>query len=135
MYPSYNQPVMPMGYQSVTPQPSATAPLSIVHGKDIALSYPSQIGTSSYFLDDNEPFLYKKRLDNNGNVVEFRKFHLEEVIEEEQKPVDTGNFATKDDIAGIYAAIEALKDSITPKDAPKYNGKYKGGNNHESSPR
>lgn len=113
-------------------QPNAIAVISTVHGKDVALSYPSQIGSTSYFLDDSEPYLYKKRVDNNGNVVEFRTFELTEKIEEAPKPVDTNSFATKDDIAGIYSAIEELKKSMTQR-PNTYQGKK--GNSHESSTR
>lgn len=117
-------------------QPSAQASLSIVHGKDVALAYPSQIGVPSYFLDDALPYLYKKRLDNNGNVVEFRKFRLEEEIEEPPKQFDASNFATKEDITGIYNAIAELKNSIV---APvRFNNGQNNGkkvNNHEPSSR
>lgn len=112
-------------------QPNAIAVISTVHGKDVALSYPSQIGSVSYFLDDTEPYLYKKRVDNSGNVVEFRTFELTEKIEQKPQPVDTSSFATKDDLAHLYSAIEELKGVMTSR--PNYNQK-KGGN-HEPSTR
>lgn len=116
-------------------QPNATASLSIVHGKEVALSYPSQLGVPSYFLDDSQPYLYKKRLDANGNVVEFRKFRLEEEKDEPQVPIDPSKFATKDDINGIYNAIAELKNSMMQQQVPpRFNNKGKK-DNYESSSR
>lgn len=119
----------------ISVQPNATAALSIVHGKEVALSYPSQLGVPSYFLDDAQPYLYKKRLDANGNVVEFRKFRLEEEIDEPQVPIDPSKFATKDDINGIYNAIAELKNSMMQQPSqPRFNNKGKK-DNYEPSTR
>lgn len=113
-------------------QPNAIAVISTVHGKDVALSYPSQIGSVSYFLDDTEPYLYKKRVDNSGNVVEFRTFELTEKIEQKPQPIDASSFATKEDLANLYSAIEELKGCITSR---QNNYNQKKGGNHESSTR
>lgn len=118
-----------------TVHPNATASLSIVHGKEVAMSYPSMIGMASYFLDDSQPYLYKKRLDNNGNVVEFRKFRLEEEIDKPPVQIDPNNFVTKDDLNGLYQAIADLKSSIATQKPIPNQFKVKKESNHESSPR
>ncbi len=116
-------------------QPNATASLSIVHGKEVALSYPSQLGAPAYFLDDSQPYLYKKRLDANGNVVEFRKFRLEEEIDERAVQIDPSKFATKDDINGIYNAIAELKNSMMQHPVPQRFNKKGNKDNYEPSTR
>lgn len=131
-------PVTPQQYNYQTPmvqqsqQPQSDLSFTWVRGREFARNCPMAPNTSKYFMDEQEPYLYKRTVDGSGRTSEFIVTRLE--VEEETRPEDTmpqmaANFVTKDDFS---SAINELKDMITGmSNKPAYNSKQpynKGGN-------
>lgn len=73
--PYYQQPVYTPPVVTPAPQPVATGEekfIVINGGKNAALSYPTAPNRTVFFLSEQMPFVYKKTLDQNGNIAEFK---------------------------------------------------------------
>lgn len=98
-----------------------------IQGKEAAKAYPVGPGMTILFLDDQNPYIYRKSTDKDGRTIEFKVFRLEEEIE----PDDVSNFATKDDLNSLSNSIEELKSLLLSQkyQQPKpYQGKKVNGN-------
>lgn len=124
-----------MNYQTSMPQqtPMQTQPdlsFTWVRGREFARNCPMAPNTSKYFMDEQEPYLYKKTVDANGRTSEFIVTKL--TVEEEKRPEtqqaapSNQNFVTKDD---FNMAITELKNMISGMNKQTFNKPYnKGGN-------
>lgn len=79
-----------------------------IQGKEAAKAYPVSPNTTVLFLDDQNPYAYRKTTDRDGRTIEFKVFRLEEEIE----PEPTSMFATKDDLNSLQGSIEELKSLL-----------------------
>lgn len=96
-----------------------------IQGKEAAKAYPVAPSTTVLFLDDQNPYAYRKATDKDGRTIEFKVFRLEEEIE----PEPTSNFATKDDFNALSSSIEELKTLLLNQKYQKpYQGKKVNGN-------
>ena len=129
---------MPPTYPQATiqqPQPQMPANQFVyIQGKDAAKAYPLSPNTTLLFLDDQNPYIYRKKTDKDGRTIEFKVFRLEEEIDTPE--IQESNFATKDDLAAlsgsIFDAINDLKGMI--RSNKPYGGK-RGQYNGESANR
>ena len=111
--------------QSQTPQMQDNR-FVYIQGKEAAKAYPVSPNTTVLFLDDQNPYAYRKTTDRDGRTIEFKVFRLEEEIE----PEATSNYATKDDLNSLAGSIEELKSLLlSQKYSQKpYQGKKVNGN-------
>ena len=122
-----NQTAMP---QQTPMQPQSDLSFTWVRGREFARNCPMAPNTSKYFMDEQEPYLYKKTVDANGRTSEFIVTKL--TVEEEKRPEiqqtspSNQNFVTKDD---FNMAITELKNMISGMNKQTFNKPYnKGGN-------
>ena len=93
--------------QSQTPQMQDNR-FVYIQGKEAANAYTVSPSTTVLFLDDQNPYAYRKTTDAMGKTIEFKVFRLEE----EMEPEPTSNFATKDDLNTLAGSIEELKSLL-----------------------
>ena len=97
-----------------------------VQGKEGAKAYPTAPGVTLLFLDDQEPYVYKKVTDKEGKTAEFKTYKL---VEEVDGEVDEGAMAvTKRD---LWQALDDLRTEIEPR---LFNPKYKKRENTNGKP-
>ena len=96
---SYNYP----SYQ-VLQQPQTG--IQWVHGKSEAKAFPVPAGTSALLMDMTSEVFYIKSVDTSGMPQPLRTYEYHEVIT--AQPVETTQFATKDDIAAINRRLDGL---------------------------
>lgn len=85
-------------------------------GKEAAKAYPLAPERTCFFLDDQEPYLYRKTTDKFGKTIEFKSFKLEEEPDDEVYGPEA-NFVTKDDFNNftnsINNTLNELKSMMT----------------------
>ncbi len=89
-------------------QPQQNNTFIYIQGREAAKAYPVAPGRTVLFLDDQNPYIYRKTTDNVGRTIEFRVFRLEEELE----PEPSSNFATKDDLNSLQGSIDELKSLL-----------------------
>lgn len=116
----------PNNMQALTPQMQDNR-FVYIQGREAAKAYPVSPNTTVLFLDDQNPYAYRKTTDRDGRTIEFKVFRLEEEIE----PEPTSMFATKDDLNSLQGSIEELKSLLLQQKYPQpkpYQGKKVNGN-------
>lgn len=98
-----------------------------IQGKEAAKAYPVAPEKTVLFLDDQNPYAYRKTTDREGKTVEFKVFRLEEEVEIEEMPVNA-NYATKDDLSNLQNSIDELKALLLQSKKP-YSPKPRRDNN------
>lgn len=127
MYPNFNQqpfnfgtqPAMPYlpNYTPQQPQQNIVQPASsnvnwiYVNGMDGAKSQIVQPGATGWMMDNNEPVIYVKTVDNMGTA-SLKAFRLTEISTSE-RTMDDSTYVKKDDMDGILSRIKALEDVIS----------------------
>lgn len=118
--PMWNMPQMPQ------PQAQQNENAFIwTQGKESAMAYPMSPDKTLLFLDDQKPYVYKKRTDREGKTVEFRTYELVEVTDQNNS-TDASSYVTKDEFAVLSKQFEELKSSIQQRNT-SYNKNYKKG--------
>lgn len=134
----YYQPQMVQQLQnqiqpSTPPQPQRDNMFVWVQGREGAKAYPVAPERTMIFLDDQEPYVYKKRTDKEGKTSEFKIFKL---VEENEQPentiskapiqyVDTETFSNFS--RDVSNTLNALKDEIHKLQDKSYQRYDKGG--------
>ena len=118
-----------MQLQQSQPQQCPCNMLIYSQGKEAAKAYPMAPERTGFFLDDQEPYLYRKTTDKYGRTVEFKSFRLEEEPEEEVvSPVS--NFVTRDDFnsfaSSINDTLSELKSLMSQNKPKHYNNNNQG---------
>lgn len=107
-----------------------------IQGREAAMAYPISPNTTLIFLDDQQPYVYKKKTDQEGKTQEFKVFKLveeipnQELVQAQPESMDTSIFATKDDFNSLSKAIEELKEMVNRK--PSYNKNYRKGGGRDA---
>ena len=97
-------------YQNMQqPQRSETNIIRVT-GPESAKAYAIEKDSSVVLFDAANPIFYVKTTDDGGFPLPLRTFKFEEIIEQpSEPPVDTSNFATKDDLENLEKNITELK--------------------------
>ena len=118
-----------MQLQQSQPQQCPCNMLIYSQGKEAAKAYPMAPERTGFFLDDQEPYLYRKTTDKYGRTVEFKSFRLEEEPEEEIV-APTSNFVTRDDFnsfaSSINDTLSELKSLMSQNKPKHYNNNNQG---------
>lgn len=93
-----------------------------------AKSYPLAPNSRAYLFDSDEECFYIKVTDQTGVTQPLRRFDYSETPIEEELPVDTSKWATKDEIDEIKDMIADLSGLLRSN-----NNQRKGGNNNGKS--
>ena len=88
-----------------------------IQGIESAKAYPISPGRTVLFLDDQNPYIYRKTTDNLGKTIEFRVFRLEEEVQHSEVGANS-NYATKDDLNTLQSSIDELKNLILQSKKP-----------------
>lgn len=83
-----------------------------VTGPESAKAYGIGRDSVVVLFDANNPIFYIKSTDDGGFPLPLRTFKFEEIIEQPQEPIDTSNFATKNDLEDLEKNIAELKDLL-----------------------
>lgn len=122
--PMYAQPQ----YMNTTPQVQQTPQFDnrfvYIQGKEAAKAYPVAPEKTVLFLDDQNPYIYRKTTDKLGRTTEFKVFRLEEEVE--PIPEEHSIYATKDDLNNLSKSIEELKAMLIDKPRNGYKQNYQG---------
>lgn len=94
-------------------------------GKESAMAYPMVPDKTLLFLDDQKPYVYKKRTDKEGKTVEFRTYKLVDVTDQNNS-TDASSYVTKDEFATLSKQFEELKTAVQQRNN-SYNKNYKKG--------
>lgn len=101
-----------------------------IQGREGAKAYPIVPNTTLIFLDDQQPYVYKKRTDMEGKTAEFKVYRLVEEMEggeiDQPKQAD---YITREEFDSLSKSIAELKEALKVKSPSKspYNKNYKGG--------
>lgn len=109
---NYRPPMQPM--QPQQPQPMTNVSWIYVNGFGGAREHIVQPGQTAWMMDNNDPIIYVKAVDNMGGA-NLRAFALQEIQpgasaqEQPQAPqIDTSAFATREDIQRVEAKVDKL---------------------------
>lgn len=98
------------------------------HGKEAAMAYPMAPDKIGYFLDDQNPYMYRRTTDRYGRTIEFKNFRIEE--EPDEISMSEGNFVTKqafdESMASINNTLSELKNMLSVNNNQRHNNQYKG---------
>ena len=98
-----------------------------VQGKEGAKAYPTAPNNTLIFLDDQEPYVYKKTTDREGKTVDFKIYRLVEEVDQETQSKTESEFVTRDDFNAlsnsIFESINDLKGMIRSSNNRPYQGK------------
>ena len=100
-----------------------------IQGREGAMAYPISPNSTLIFLDDQQPYVYKKKTDSEGKTIEFKVFKLVEEFPNNQTVETISNnpqYATKEEIQTLSEEIKKLTEIVNSR---KPYSKYpKGGN-------
>lgn len=99
-----------------------------IQGREGAMAYPISPNSTLIFLDDQQPYVYKKKTDNEGKTIEFKVFKLVEEFPNNQVSENTKSpqYVTKEEFDSLSEEIKKLTEIVnTRKPYSKY---PKGGN-------
>ena len=103
-----------------------------IQGKEGAMAYPIGPNTTLIFLDDQQPYVYKKKTDQEGKTIEFKVFKLVEELpantQQTIQQVPTPEYVTKEEFNKLSDEIRALTESMNKRSYNKPS--YKGGKNN-----
>lgn len=109
---NYRPPMQPM--QPAQPQPMTNVSWIYVNGLSGAREHIVQPGQTAWMMDNNDPIIYVKAVDNMGGA-NLRAFALQEIqpgAQAQEQPqavqIDTSNFATREDIQRIEGKVDRL---------------------------
>jgi len=109
---NYRPPMQTM--QPPQPQPMTNVSWIYVNGLNGARDHIVQPGQTAWMMDNNDPIIYVKSVDNMGSA-SLRAFALQEIQpgaqaqEHAQAPqIDTSMFATREDIARVEGKVDKL---------------------------
>lgn len=119
LYPDQMMPIT----QQVPNQPQSENHFVWVQGKEGAKAYPVAPEKTVLFLDDQNPYVYRKVTDKLGRTAEFKVFKLVEEPDETTPKVDMP-FVTKDEFEKLHKELEDLKESFANRQ--KFNGNKQG---------
>lgn len=94
-------------------QPSSQGVFHWIRGKDAAYNFPTQYGTTTLLLDNEEPVFYIKTLDSVGNVTAFETYDYTK-----REPPAPPSYATKDDLNSLAIQIASLQSMLEDLTAP-----------------
>ena len=120
----YPEQLMPIT-QQVPNQPQSDNHFVWVQGKEGAKAYPVAPEKTVLFLDDQNPYVYRKVTDKLGRTTEFKVFKLVEEPDEVTPKVDMP-FVTKDEFEKLHRELNELRESLANKQ--KINGNKQGNN-------
>ena len=99
------------------------------HGKEAAMAYPMGADKIGYFLDDQNPYLYRRTVDKYGKTIEFKNFRIEEEPDE-QLTFSPNNFVTKET---FDSSMKSINDSLNElKNMMSANKKHEGGKHYNN---
>lgn len=109
---NYRPPMAPM--QAQQPQPMTNVSWIYVNGLSGARDHIVQPGQTAWMMDNNDPIIYVKAVDNMGSA-NLRAFALQEIqpgAQAQEQPqaaqIDTSEFATREDIARVEGKVDRL---------------------------
>ena len=131
----FQQQLAPVQPQRPAPPVNDTKFIWIYGGTKSAKAYPQAPNMTSYYRDNEEPYLFEKTTDNYGKVIAFKKYRLTEEPDEDTvvAGIPTGNFVTSDDFNKFQADMNASIQNITKSlldlnnkldEKPRYNKNY-----------
>lgn len=100
-------------------------------GREAAKSYPQAPNTTMLYMDDENPYEYFRKTDNEGRTVVFKVYPLKEEEEPTQPapiPFDQGSYVTRTEFSAftqdINNSLDELKNMIrSNKPQNNYRGK------------
>ena len=115
LYPQYAQPQLQTWQQPI--QRKDDNHFVWIQGREAAMAYPIVPNTTLIFLDDQQPYVYKKKTDTEGKTAEFKVFKLVEEFPNsapiQQLPAQ--EYVTKEEFTSLQKSIEELKASLESK--------------------
>lgn len=116
--------MMPISQQPPN-QPQSENHFVWVQGKEGAKAYPVAPEKTVIFLDDQEPYIYRKVTDKLGKTSEFKVFRLVEEPDNISQVQDTTSYVTKDEFDKLSQELSNLRDLVS-SNKQKYNGNKQG---------
>ncbi len=108
-YPATYQPMYPQMPQPVLPQPAQPSGTIWVNGPREAEVYPVAPNNSVTLWDSTSPTIYKKTAGADGRPV----LTVYDLVERAPSPAkEPTAYATKDDLAALSSAVDALESEL-----------------------
>lgn len=109
-YPNYRP-------ANITPVNNGFAPgITWVNGEDAARSYPIPYNSTMLLMDQENPVLYVKTVDNIGRIVDFEVYDLiNRSPKKEEANFNAEDFVKKTDLQEMLDSINKRFDDLTPK--------------------
>ena len=93
-------------------QPQSDNHFVWVQGKEGAKAYPVAPEKTVIFLDDQNPYIYRKVTDKLGKTAEFKVFKLVEEPDEAPAAPDVSSFVTKEEFDRLSGELGELREML-----------------------